>query len=336
MAGPGLDLDAAAVLRRYAALHPIRDILFLGNRGGFSGARLWRAETAAGPVCIKAWPADGPDAARLAWIHRLLLQARAAGLDFVPAVFAADGATCHVHAGRLWDVTAWMPGRADFRERPTAPRLEQACTALAQLHAAWAAAHASTGPCPSVRRRLARARAWAELVRSGWQPLIPEGTPDPVHAWARQAWELARRDLDGVPRLLAPWADRVLPLQPCLGDVWHDHVLFEGDRVTGLIDHGCVRVDHVAVDLARFLGSTAEDDLALRSAGLRAYARLRPLSWEEDPLVTALDHAGTFLGAANWLRWLYLEQRPYEDRTLVAQRLAALVRRLGGSTPQLA
>jgi homoserine kinase type II len=119
-----------------------------------------------------------------------------------------------------------------------------------------------------------------------------------------------------------------LPLQPCLCDVWHDHVLFEGERVTGLVDYGSVKTDHVAVDLARLLGSLVGDDRQQQAAGLEAYARLRPLSPEECRLVAALDETGTVLGAANWLRWLYHDVRRFEDREAVARRLAALVQRI--------
>ena len=96
------------------------------------------------------------------------------------------------------------------------------------------------------------------------------------------------------------WRSAVL--QPCLCDVWHDHVLFEGDAVTGLVDYGGVKVDNVATDLARLLGSLAGDDPVLRDAGLRAYSRLRPLSLAEEALVPVLDRTGTLLGIANWLR----------------------------------
>jgi Ser/Thr protein kinase RdoA (MazF antagonist) len=117
-------------------------------------------------------------------------------------------------------------------------------------------------------------------------------------------------------------------LQPCLCDVWHDHVLFEGDAVTGLVDYGSVKRDHVSADLSRLLGSLVPDDPGLTAAGLEAYLRLRPLSGQEQALVAALDETGTLLGAANWLRWLYHDGRRFEDRSAVARRLAELVGRL--------
>jgi Ser/Thr protein kinase RdoA (MazF antagonist) len=119
-----------------------------------------------------------------------------------------------------------------------------------------------------------------------------------------------------------------MPLQPCLCDVWHAHVLFEGEAVTGLVDYGSVKVDHVAVDLARLLGSLVEGDARRTAAGLTAYRRLRRLTQREAELVGVLDETATVLAVANWLRWLYHEGRRYDDRAAVTARLAGLVRRL--------
>ncbi len=115
-----------------------------------------------------------------------------------------------------------------------------------------------------------------------------------------------------------------MPLQPCLCDVWHDHVLFEGAAVSGIVDYGSVKMDHVAVDLARLLGSLSDGGREL----LDAYDRVRPLSSEERELIAVLEETGTIIGAANWLRWLYRDGTRYDDLDGVAQRLGSLVTRL--------
>jgi Ser/Thr protein kinase RdoA (MazF antagonist) len=94
------------------------------------------------------------------------------------------------------------------------------------------------------------------------------------------------------------------------------------------VDYGSVKVDHVAVDLARLLGSLVEGDAERTAAGLTAYARLRPLTDRDWRLVRLLDETGAVLAAANWLRWLYHDGRRFEDRAAVAERLTRLVRRL--------
>ncbi len=320
-----------SVARRALACYPaargaVPDAL--GNRGGFSGARIWRVETAAGPLCLRAWPEAGPSPRDLAFIHSLMDRARAVGLTFVPEVLRAEGGATRVaESGRLWDLTSWMPGRADFHEHPSGERLTAACAALARLHDVWAPPKPVCGPCPAVARRLERARQWSELVSSGWRPSFAPHDVGAVRHWAERAWAALSFRAGRVPETLAAWAGRWAPIQPCVGDVWHDHLLFEGDRLTGLIDYGGAKVDHVAVDLARLLGSLVGDPAAWE-VGLRAYRGVRPLTPEEAELAAVLDRTGTVLAAANWLRWLYHERRAFEDSDAVARRLAALVTRM--------
>lgn len=300
----------------------------LGNLGGFSGAQLWRVETSAGPLCLRAWPPGLPAPERLAAIHLRMRQARAAGLLFVPAIHATpDGSTFIARGGHLWELATWMPGRADFHAFPTAKRLEQACVALAQLHCAWGHESQLVDACPAVERRLQHVEDWRQRATSGWE--VPAATgQDPVLPWARRAWLSVRPRLEFLERQLAPWLARRVPVQPCLCDIWHDHVLFEGDRVSGLIDYGAVKIDNVAVDLARMLGSLVEDEAALRGTGLKAYCRIRPFSPQEEALIPLLDEATVILGAANWLKWLYLDRKQFENRDGAALRLSQLVQRI--------
>jgi Ser/Thr protein kinase RdoA (MazF antagonist) len=322
-----LDQDAHVVLRHYPFADQAAPVP-AGNHGGFSGARLWRVASRAGPLCLRAWPEAGPSPERLQGIHALIDEALCAGLEFVPALFRnAAGHTWTEHAGRLWELSAWLLGKADFHDRPTAQRLEAACTALARLHRAWSRPDTPPGPCPAVRRRLDSAREWSALVSSGWRPGF--GNQDNlIDAWGRRAWRVLDAQLPRLPERLATWADVALPSHPCLCDVWHDHILFEGEAVTGLVDYGSVKVDHAAADLARLLGSLVPDDRERMAAGLAAYTRLRPLSLQEQQLVRVLDETGTLLGVANWLRWLYHDGRRFEDRAAAARRLAGLVTRI--------
>lgn len=326
MSSPTLDLAVREVLRNYPAALVHGEIVSLGNHGGFSGARLWRIQAGAAALCLRAWPPGNPDAERLAAIHRHMQAARAAGVECVPALHRTlGGATWVEHSDRLWEVAGWLPGRADFRERPTAVRLGAALTVLARLHAAWSRTPAR-GPCPAVRRRLELARKWLDLRRDGWDPFrLADQT---IARWAERARGHLDRRVALVPRQLAAWAEREVPLQPCLCDVWHDHVLFAGDAVSGVIDFGGMKTDHAAVDLARLLGSMAGNDLDLWRAGLEAYGQVRPLRADEQALAAVLDETGTVLGAANWLMWLYHDGKRFDDGRAVALRLAELVQRI--------
>ena len=62
---------------------------------------------------------------------------------------------------------------------------------------------------------------------------------------ARRRLRTALEDMSSVP----------VPLHPCLRDIWHDHVLYTEDHVTGIVDLSAARTENVAADLARLLGS---------------------------------------------------------------------------------
>jgi Ser/Thr protein kinase RdoA (MazF antagonist) len=166
------------------------------------------------------------------------------------------------------------------------------------------------------------------LLQSGWHPLGTLAPADPRREVVHQAWFLLQWRIGEVPRLLQPWMNQRWLLQPCLCDPWHDHVLFEGERVTGLIDYGAVKVDNVAVDLARLLGSLVPDDAERWQIGLEAYRRVRKLSLEEESLARVLDVTAVVLGVATWLRWLFEIKRDFGDPQAAIQRLGVLVKRM--------
>jgi len=326
-----LNRAAVEVLRHYSRLLWSGAPRPLGNRGGFSGARLWRLDGLAGPLCLRAWP-TAMSPSRLDFIHHYAIHARAADLAFVPRLFPSSGGATQVqYAGRLWELQEWLPGEADYHRRPSPAKLRAACSALAELHACWqGAAPKDAGPCPAVRRRLDAVREWRELIASGWRPLSQAAAADPARAAAESAWRVLPYWIEIIPDLLKPWTDRAWPLQPCLCDVWHDHVLFDGDRMTGLVDYGAMKIDHPAVDVARLLGSFIgeDEDAEGWTTGLTAYRGVRPFTAEEEGLARALDLSGTVIGAATWLRWLYHEGREFEDRAAAGRRLESLTTRL--------
>jgi hypothetical protein len=61
---------------------------------------------------------------------------------------------------------------------------------------------------------------------------------------------------------------------------------------------------------------------------LEAYRRIRPLSLLEEELISVLDETGTLVGLMTWLKWLYVDIRPFENRASAARRLQALVERV--------
>jgi Ser/Thr protein kinase RdoA (MazF antagonist) len=264
---------------------------------------------------------------RLDWIHALMARARSRGLNFVPSVFpVAPGFTWLEHDGRLWDLTEWMPGAADYHLYPTRQRLHAASHALAELHLAWRPAEVTLAPCPAIQRRLDAGRTLAGWVSAGWQPSGRE-LAEPLQSVLARAWQLLKSRDGWIQKVLEPHRLRCWPLQPCLCDIWHDHVFFLEDRITAIVDYGGVKVDHVAVDLARLLGSLAGDDPASQEIGLDAYSLCQSLSVEDRHLVHLLDQTGVVAAMIAWLGWLYHQRRVFESPSVIADRIANLTTR---------
>lgn len=325
------EAQAREVLARFLpGVCPIA-LVCLMNQDGFSGAVIWRVDAAGGRFCLKAWPPGEASPERLARIHDWMLQARGSGLDFVPAVYATsrERLTCVECGARIWELTEWMLGTT--RSSASRSEIECSCTALARLHRLWAALGVAHASCPAIAARLERADACMKLVAGRWRVLSESiSAGDELDQHAVRGWDLVCRHIDHVVHGLRPWLAVQLNLHPCIGDLRAEHVLFNGDRLSGIVDFGAARMDHGAVDLARLLGSLAGDVSSLRKAGLEAYRAVRSLSLQEEALVHILDHSGAVLAVASWVMWIYEKGRPVEDRPRVARRLSDLVQRIEG------
>lgn len=244
-------------------------------------------------------------------IHRWL--GEAAGLGFVPVPLAAlDGRTLHERGGRLWDVSPWLTGVSDSDVPPGPSRLRAGFAALAAFHQSLRSDR-TRGPSPGLNARL---REFEALLGGGFTSLdgvVDRASGDPLAPLAARWLTLARWT---APRLVGPLrrdAGRVVALQPCLRDARPEHVLFEGDRVTGLVDFGAMGIESVAADLARLLTAWVGPDRAARAEALRAYAAVRPLDDPETALMDAFGTTSAVLGAGHWVRWHFAEGRAFED-----------------------
>src|SRR6266851_10311312 len=187
------NMVARSVMREYglSSLTPAP----LGNRGGFSGAALWRVKQPEVDLCLRAWPTGGVSEERLTDIHRLMRLAGDKGSTFVPKVLETGiGSSFVVQAARLWDLTTWMPGVATTPAQVTRAQVQAASSALARLHVAWGASSSGSGPCPGIHRRLEGFREWGDRVRPALTTPRLAGfrrSPDnPAAPWADRAADL--------------------------------------------------------------------------------------------------------------------------------------------------
>ena len=141
--------------------------------------------------------------------------------------------------------------------------------------------------------------------------------------------------LHALPRVVPPLQQRLrkarqldFELQPCIRDIWHDHVLFTGESVSGIVDYGAMAMDTVLGDVARLLGSLVGDDSDAWQHGVTAYVERNPLEVTELGLLTAFDRTNVVLGGVNWIHWLFLDNRQFENMAGVAERITEIGARL--------
>ncbi len=311
----------------------------LGVTGGFSGAVIWRVSISAGDsrprqLCLRRWPQAHPSLTGLLAIHGLLQHVATAGYDLVPVPLATRyGETYFVHEDHLWELAPWMPGEAILASMPTDEKLSAAMQTLAQFHQA-AQTYSFEGDAsrqsqsPGLQQRLAMIQNMQQgELQQLWQATRTAAASD-LRELAFELLEGIGRSLDGVASYLQQVVEVPLPLQWCLRDVRHDHVLFDGKEVSGLLDFGAVAVDSVAGDLSRLLGSIVNDHPESWQAGIEAYARQRELSSDERRAIVGFDQGGLICSAANWVRWLFVEGRSFPQIHALHNQLVWLRDRL--------
>jgi Ser/Thr protein kinase RdoA (MazF antagonist) len=307
------------------------------EREGFSGAGVWHVASAEGQYALRCWPRS-MDGGRVAATLALQKHLHDDGLPVPSPVAGRDGAITIVREGWTWGLASWLPGVADYWQSPDAERLGAALAMLARTHLSAARAgyfgaeyQYRVAASPALRKRF---EMLSELVTGRVEELkhhvgrVASGESLRI---AKEAIDLVRqaapRALGGVSRL----REVDYALQWCLRDCWHDHVLFTGNRVTGLIDFDAADIDAPAMDVARMLGSMAGDDQHAWRVGLDAYDAIRRLSDDESAAVKAFDVSGTVASAVNWIEWLWgaPEKRlSISDYRRPLARLGRLIERL--------
>lgn len=312
--------------------------------GGFSGATFWKVEIDGQSYCLRQWPRQ-LELRQLQWIHRSLLHAWQKGCDFLPVPLTHISGATHCRYGQhFWELTAWMPGQADFWQTAGATenkpanlkiaKLKNAAMTLARFHLAVAdlipIVHNRS---PAVESRLTQLCQWMrrdaeqfrQAVRANRSPRLQILKQNQLAEKILDAFQLNAAPME---TLLAAATPIVVPLQTCIKDIWHDHVLFTEERVTGIVDFGAMSVDTVACDIARLFGSLVADESKMWEMAINAYETVRLLQPNERRLIEVFDRSTTLMSGMNWLNWIFLENREFEDLPAVRERLLMINARL--------
>ncbi len=331
--------ECRSVLERYRrTLRSPEPLVLTSVSGGFSGAAVWCVSAGEPRWCLRCWPDDAPPLPRLRELHRWLEWLhREGGVPVAVPLPAHDGRTVIEFAGRVWQLEPWLPGTADFHAQPTAARLAQVMQVLARLHRcsaryeATAEGHAwfgrGYGPSPAVAERVHLLEQWSITAVEATGRRLQALPSTPLTQLAQETLLLAAQRREQVRRELLAACGVEVPLFPCLRDVWHDHILWTGDVVTGVIDPSAARMESAAADLSRLLLSLLGPDAPRQQEALAMYATVRPLTDNERRLMLPLLLSGTVLSGLYWVERIAAGELPHPPGR-VEHRLRRIVAHL--------
>lgn len=305
----------------------------LGGAGGFSGAEFWRCSTASGDWCLRRW-ASGTEPKRVMWIQSVIREVAKDVKTLAVAVADADGASHFVRNGAVYEITPWLPGVADYwdslKGEPEAPANDGKLANAMEVLAEWHLAAEAIGKKFSNDGKTSVARPSKGLaMRAGRCDALLNGRLSELEKASatddRKYVQLAAGPLIAGFKSIAYQLQSKLKSmaamswkhQLCLRDVWHDHVLFLGDDVTGIVDYDAIRFETPVGDVARLLGSLVGSDRERTECGLAAYQDVRPLAAAERDLLSVWDASNAAMAGLQWLEWLCLERRVFANETAV-------------------
>ncbi len=299
---------------------------FLGNAGGFSGARLWRIDSDRGDFCLRRWPKNS--AVNLAAIHQTLLVAHQAGLPVAAPILGLGQQTITLDAEQAsWELAYWMPGSADFNLRPSRVRLEDAVKTLSQFHTVTTVREV-LGPSPGLQSRfklMKGAPQMSELIRQAIA-----GSPSQIAPMAVGLLPRLERYFKPLTHRLGNVVDRPWRLVNAIRDIHHDHVFFSGDQLSGIVDFGAMKTEARCFDLARLVGSLKMDGECPWAEAFQIYSALQEFDPGETDLIRLVHECNLVLGSLNWLSWIFVESRQFEDWSAVQARIEQLSEQLVG------
>lgn len=225
---------------------------------GLSGSQLFRCHGRQASV-LRRWPI-GTATDRVREIHAVITSASKT-CEWIPRYTTAPssgGSYVTDSSGAIWELVTWKSGRP-LGVDASQDQIRAGAAAIARVHRHLMGMGVSSQPAPAIRERLERTRQLCEqLPRCFDRPLSGRVHPSVVAPlqtaigmlrgrWSLRAAEISRR--------LSPWLERPMPVQYVLRDIHRENMLFDSGRVSALIDFDAVRVDTVAVDLARWASS---------------------------------------------------------------------------------
>lgn len=303
---------------------------------GYSGSQIWKViphPTADSHYCLRGFPAGRQNLEKITWRGLALRQAEA--LPFLQQpVPTRRGLLAHPDDhGRLWQLEPWARGDNDFLDAPSQQKVDSAVDALAALHQIWSNPKyldslqitRQTQPV-GLAKRWHFAQQCYPLDGESWQTMSQNAQQYGPHwnSLFQQIRSVALNSLSSLTQELQAISSQTVPAAIVLGDPWSDHLFFQDQQLTGIIDYDTMRVDSVAADISRLFCSLLGQDLQAQQVALDRYLKQRTLSDIERQIWRLTNRSSQILGPILWMRWLFLE-RSISPTQVLFRRIEAIV-----------
>ena len=274
---------------------PFRSLTWSPITGGFSGDPVFNGSN---QFVLKVWPASFSQS-EIDDIHRSQIEASLA-CDVIPQIIEPT----RLIGNRIWELQTWRPGEA-LNDAATKHDIVTACESIAQLHNVWQRHEKSSPTIPAITRRINRMHEYQRDMTA------PSKYP-PFQYW--------------IPRALIALKNQQQSamIQPWHGELHRQHILFNQDNVSGIIDFTALKFDHPAADVSRFLGEYP----AFIDDGVAAYHAAGGSATVTPHLVRLLAVTGDLAAAGTWLRKLHRGQVSQSLKPAVRDRLKRSLTRL--------
>ncbi len=348
-----------AEAKSIAVLYGIDVVTVSAAGGGFSGAGVFRAEDSSGSAfAMRQIPhSDVMSTERYCEMVALLSEMSLRGCGMIPvplrhqqssltilqtfrqpAIVNLDSSQTRIQANDcVWQMEPWMPGEP-AQGPPTPGQIKSTLEALLLFHtmaaectqarsdarsvAPWF--HISEGCAPGISRRLSIVSELSDgLLTSFIKSVAAEPDPE-FRCCAKRVCAALEFWLPWLRKKLTEVARSSYRLQPVVRDLWRPHVLFTGERVTGIIDLNAMATDHVGLDVTRLFRSWFGADIDRIREALTSFRSQRLLDASEWRLLQAYDAATALLSPVTWLRRRFINAAADCTSRDVLLRLAEL------------
>lgn len=314
---------------------------------GMSGAMVFRCRSRSGEsYALKKLPI-GTKRSRVTEVHRILQIVRSNGCSLVPRIQQCDDQTCWESHDLLWELHEWLPGTAITSppfDQPVLDQIQSGAAAIRSFHSAAAGLGVQQGIPPAIINRLTRTEQLQRELPEAFSRAgeISGQMGELVKAAASKLqlnWNAVGPE---IVRSLSPYADQKMEVQFVLRDVHREHILFDGDQASGLVDFDAVRIDTPLTDLARWAGSFTSHHNTSRNENQLVWNAAMAGFFDHSPFKTGLEReqqvqlakhlswSGSWISLANWLIWVAVERRRFPaGETAVSRRIQELLQTTG-------